>query len=72
MYSPQDEKRLYEQAKHLLQHDAGNAEETIAQLRDVIIYSDWKYYVQSNPVLSDSEYDSLYKKLKHLDRKSVV
>ena len=69
MYSSQDEKRLYEQAKHLMKHDAANAGETITQLREVIIYADWKYYVQSDPVLADVEYDTLFKKLKQLEEK---
>ncbi len=64
MYTPHDEKRLYEQAKHLIKHDAATAEETITLLREVIVYADWKYYVQSDPVLADSEYDALFKKLK--------
>jgi DNA ligase (NAD+) len=69
MYTQQDEKRLYDQAKHLLKHDAGSAEDIVAQLREVIIYADWKYYVQSDPVLSDFEYDNLFKKLKQLEEK---
>ncbi len=69
MYTQQDEKRLYEQAKHLLSHDAASAGAAVAQLREVINYADWKYYVQSNPVLSDSEYDALFKKLKHAEEK---
>jgi DNA ligase (NAD+) len=68
MYTPQDEKRLYEQAKHLLLHDAASAEDTAQQLREVINYADWKYYVQSEPVLSDAEYDGLFKKLKHIEQ----
>ncbi len=69
MYTPQDEKRLYEQAKYLLQHDLKSAEDTIAQLREVINYADWQYYVQNDPTLSDSEYDGLYKKLKQEEEK---
>jgi DNA ligase (NAD+) len=69
MYSQQDEKRLYEQAKHILQQSGNDAEETITQLREVINFADWKYYVQSEPVFSDSEYDSLYKSLKDLEEK---
>lgn len=69
MYTPNDEKRLYEQSKHLLAHDAATPGETISQLREVVNYADWKYYVQSEPVLSDFEYDSLFKKLKHLEEK---
>ena len=70
MYTEQDERRLYEQAKHLLKENSEHAEETISQLREVINYADWKYYVQSEPVLSDAEYDALFKKLKHLEDKN--
>ncbi len=67
MYTQEEEKNFFEQAKHLMQHDAGSAEDTIGQLRAVILYSDWKYYVKSDPVLSDFDYDTLFKKLKHLE-----
>lgn len=69
MYQPQDEKRLYDQAKHLLEHDAADITTTIDQLREVINYADWKYYVQNEPVLADVEYDTLFKKLKHIEEK---
>lgn len=67
MYTPHDEKHLYEQAKHLLEQDKAQPQETIAQLREVINYADWKYYVKSDPVLADYEYDMLYKKLRALE-----
>ncbi len=70
MYTQHDEKRLYEQAKHLLHHDLESADRTITQLREVILYADWKYYVQSEPALADAEYDALFKKLKHLEEKN--
>ena len=69
MYTQQDEQRLYAQAKHLLNNDDGKEDEVVVQLREVILYADWKYYVQSEPVLSDFEYDSLFKKLKHIEDK---
>ena len=69
MYTKQDEKRLYEQAKHLLKYDADDTGDTITQLREVVNYADWKYYVQSEPVFADVEYDALFKKLKHLEEK---
>lgn len=42
------------------------AEET-AELRDLLRYHEWRYYVQDDPVLSDFEYDSLYKMLEALE-----
>ena len=58
---------MYEQAKDLLKQEEGSTRDTISQLREVILYTDWKYYVQNDPVLSDSEYDELFKKLKRLE-----
>jgi DNA ligase (NAD+) len=69
MYTSKDEKRLYDQAKQLLKESTGDIEQDIQQLIEVINYADWKYYVQSEPVFSDSEYDALFKKLKELEEK---
>ena len=69
MYTKEDEKDLYEQAKGLIKELPANPELAAQQLRDVIIYADWKYYVQSEPVFSDFEYDTLFKKLKELEAK---
>ena len=68
MYSNDDEKRLYKQAKDLLANTK-DGDTQISPLRDVINYADWKYYVQSDSAFLDIEYDTLYKKLKHLEEK---
>lgn len=68
MYAQADEQRLHAQAKSLLQ-STEETEAIILQLRDVINYADWKYYVQDEPVLADVEYDTLFKKLTHLENK---
>ncbi|MGN6569377.1 MAG: NAD-dependent DNA ligase LigA [Flavipsychrobacter sp.] len=67
MYTKQDERALYEKAKSLLEQKA-NHKEDIDKLREVINYADWKYYVQDEPVFSDSEYDTLFSKLKDLEK----
>lgn len=69
MYTSQDEQRLYSQAKQLLTQEPEQPQEAIDQLREVILYADWKYYVQSEPVLADAEYDALYKQLKQTEDK---
>jgi len=69
MYNPKDEQRLYAQAKHLLKEHSEDTATTIQELREVIRYADWKYYVQNEPMLSDFEYDSIFKKLKDLEHK---
>lgn len=68
MYTKQDEQRLYEQAKQLLQSKPTDIA-AIEKLREVINYADWKYYVQDEPVLADVEYDALFKQLKALEDK---
>lgn len=71
MYAPAQEKQLYEEGKNLLSANNGdNLEEAIANLRDVINYADYKYYVQSEPVFADVEYDTLFKKLRALEEAS--
>ncbi len=69
MYTKDDERRLYELAKSLLNSAHENGQETIDQLKEVINYADWRYYVQSDPVLADQEYDKLFKQLRHLEDK---
>lgn len=68
MYTTQDEKRLFDQAKSLLQSGTTDVAD-IEALRESINYSDWKYYVQDEPVLADEEYDKLFKLLKNLEEK---
>jgi DNA ligase (NAD+) len=67
MYTAQDEKRLYEQAKSLIANTPGKPEEAVELLREVINFADWRYYVQSDSLLSDFEYDTLFKKLKEIE-----
>ncbi|MBL7773098.1 MAG: NAD-dependent DNA ligase LigA [Chitinophagaceae bacterium] len=65
MYTNEDEAHLLAQAKkHLTQAVSAN---DIGQLRAILEYADWKYYVRDNPVLADVEYDTLFKKLKQLE-----
>jgi DNA ligase (NAD+) len=68
MYTPAEEKRLFELSKQLLAGDAAiSITEKALMLREVLNYADWKYYVQSEPVLADVEYDQLFKMLKKLE-----
>lgn len=68
MYTPEQEQRLYKEGKFLQETSLEDEAQTIIALREVIIYADWKYYVQSDPVFSDFEYDILFKKLKDLEK----
>lgn len=73
MYAADEQRQLYELSKKLLytpqsgqfsEPPAGHAEE----LRNVLHYHEWRYYVQNDPVVSDSEYDQLYKQLEAIER----
>ena len=40
----------------------------IIKLRDIINDHNFKYYVLDEPVISDSEYDAIFKELENLER----
>ncbi|RFS23969.1 DNA ligase (NAD(+)) LigA [Chitinophaga silvatica] len=75
MYTKEIEISLAQLAKELLSHLQqqkllNNIDETLDALRRVIAYNDWRYYVQSDPVVSDFEYDQLFAWLKKLEQEN--
>lgn len=68
MYTHQDQQRIFQQAKDILVN-AANIEAVVllAQLREIIVYADWRYYVESEPVFADAEYDQLFALLKKIE-----
>ena len=44
------------------------SEKRIKELRDLIRHHDWRYYILSDPEVSDKEYDELLKELKILEK----
>lgn len=73
MYTKEIEINLAQLAKELLSHLQQqqllqSIDETLDALRRVISYNDWRYYVQSEPVISDYEYDQLFAWLKKLEQ----
>ncbi|MFN0215845.1 MAG: NAD-dependent DNA ligase LigA [Saprospiraceae bacterium] len=80
MYSQEEQRSLYDLSKNLLsvstegtgQKQAAGlfAEppaERIEDLCRVLRYHEWRYYVGNDPVISDYEYDQLYKQLETLE-----
>ncbi|WP_341838440.1 NAD-dependent DNA ligase LigA [Chitinophaga pollutisoli] len=67
MYAKDIEISLAQEAKALLSGKTGTPQELADALRQVIRHSDWRYYVQDDPVLSDQEYDALFAQLKRLE-----
>ena len=70
-YSSAEQKALVARSKSYLADDQQLASQAAAvqaeQLRELIIFHEWRYYIQNDPVLSDFEYDQLYKKLEALE-----
>jgi DNA ligase (NAD+) len=75
MYTKQQEQNLIEKTRQLLKISIDDiktkedAEKIIDDLRQVIKYHDWKYYVLASPVISDYEYDKLFHLLVKLEEK---
>jgi DNA ligase (NAD+) len=71
MYSPAEQKTFFEQTKAYLQEDSPlrrhSADQQVADLRALVIYHEWRYYILNDPVISDYEYDQLYKLLQKLE-----
>ncbi|QKQ98643.1 NAD-dependent DNA ligase LigA [Candidatus Nanohaloarchaea archaeon] len=44
------------------------AEQQVELLREAVEYHDYRYYVQSNPVISDKAYDQLFDRLEKLEK----
>ena len=45
-------------------------EETLYQLRKILRFHEYRYYVQNDPLVSDFEYDSLYKLLEKTEKEN--
>lgn len=71
MYNNEMQRRLFELSKALLQNKEiptqNEAIKEIKELAEVIVYHEWRYYILDNPVISDYEYDHLYKRLEALE-----
>lgn len=71
MYSKEEQKSLYELSKLYLDEKSAltqqSADLQLADLRRLIVYHEWRYYILNDPVISDYEYDLLYKQLEKLE-----
>ena len=64
-YTPEQQKLFFEVSKKFLSQEVLPIDITL--LREVLIFHEWKYYVENQPLLSDYEYDVLYKKLEAIE-----
>ncbi len=63
MYSAEETKKAQKQTSELLQDLQTIGANDLPQLRSVLRFHEYRYYVEDNPLISDYEYDTLYKKL---------
>ncbi len=51
-----------------LPHDRDTVRDTVDDLKQVLHFHDWKYYVDASPVIRDADYDALFKRLEKLEK----
>jgi len=73
MYDSRQTKELQASTKAFL---SGRENKTgpneIAALRDVLRFHEYRYYVQNDTLISDFEYDTLYKRLEQFEKENPV
>jgi len=72
MFAKEKQKALFDLSKKLLTTDNATnelaASDQVTALSEVVQYHEWRYSVLNDPVISDFEYDTLYKKLEALEK----
>jgi DNA ligase (NAD+) len=72
MYTAIEQQQLAILSNELLKRSvpttAEDAAALLVDLHKVVRFHEWKYYVQNNPILSDFQYDTLYKKIEALEQ----
>jgi len=72
-YAASQQRELITLTRKLLQEgeavpgNESEAAQTASSLRQVIIFHDWKYYVQADNIITDFEYDLLFRRLKAIE-----
>ena len=68
MYDTKQTKDLQAATTKLIKSkDAKISAQEIESLRDVLRFHEYRYYVQNDPLISDAEYDNLYKRLEKVE-----
>lgn len=68
MYSESEIKHWQQQTQHFLQHLSKINKDDIENLRQVLRFHEYRYYVLNEPLISDAEYDILYKQLEKIEK----
>lgn len=66
MYTSENQRLYTEWTRQYLDTQATNID--IDKLREILVYHEYRYYVEDDPVISDHEYDLLYKQLEAIEQ----
>ena len=71
MYSKEQTTKLQSATDKFLKElkSGAIAKNKINSLRDVLHFHEYRYYIINDPLISDPEYDQLYKALEKLEKK---
>lgn len=69
MYNKEQSNQLQKSTERLLSHIKDNAYEAkyIDELREALRFHEYRYYILNDPLISDFEYDQLYKMLEKIE-----
>jgi DNA ligase (NAD+) len=67
MYSKETTQQLQKQAVGFIKNIDGITKKEIEGLRDVLRFHEHRYYILNDPLISDFEYDQLFKALEKLE-----
>ena len=71
MYNPAQTKNLlFTTQRWLVANDSNNFAENIEELRNVLRFHEYRYYIMTDPLISDFEYDRLYKLLEKFEKEN--
>ena len=69
MYNPEQTKQFQEASlKWLAENNIQAAVKQLDELRRVLRFHEYRYYVMADPLISDSEYDTIYKLLEKVEK----
>ncbi len=67
MYQNQEQKEFVALGKRLLENPNQVTKGDIEDIRKILRFHEWRYYVKDNPIISDFDYDKLFKLLEKIE-----
>jgi len=74
MYSKESTQQLQKLTSAFIKKQKANqiSKKDIEDLRNILRYHEYRYYILNNPLISDYEYDQLYKALEKIEKENPV